>query len=150
MVQPVWFRYSDNAEETLIPGESEHMLLQIMGTAVKEGSNTQSDKALVPTYSLLKVTDGTMFCDDIATTGCPIHIRVGSSEPFVVFSKIGNNATGKVLILDNAATIKLLKGIKETAKLDTDNKNIYIEVPFLVAGNKQFKFGLLETPLKAD
>ncbi len=92
-----------------------------------------------------------MFCDDIATTGCPIHIRVGSSEPFVVFSKIdNNNATGKVLILDNAATIKLLKGIKETAKLDTDNKNIYIEVPFLVAGNKQFKFGLLETPLKAD
>ncbi|MFJ7174535.1 hypothetical protein [Citrobacter freundii] len=149
MVQPVWFRYSDNAEETLIKGESERMLLQIMGTAVKEGTNTRSDKALVPTSSLLKVIDGTMFCDEIATTGCPIYIRVGTNEPFTTYGKTDNNLTGRVLVIDNEATIKLLKGIKEAAKSNTDN-NIFIEVPFLVAGNKQFKFGLLETPLKTN
>lgn len=149
-VQPVWFRYSDNAEETLIPGESEHMRLQIMGTAVKEGTNTNSGKALVPTYSLLNVMDGTMYCDDIAKTGCPIHIRVGSSESFTTYGKIDNDVTGKTLFLDNTATIRLLKDIKETAKSNTDNKYIYIETPFLVVGNKQFKFGLLDTPLQVD
>lgn len=150
MVQPVWFRYSDNAEETLVPGESEHMRLQIMGTAVKEGTSANSDKALVPTNSLLEVIDGTLYCDEIATTGCQIHIRVGKGEPFTTYGKIGNNSTGKILVLDNAATIKLINDIKETAKSDVDNKIIYIEAPFLVTGNKQFKFGLIETPLKAD
>ncbi|MCV5597380.1 hypothetical protein OFN66_27130, partial [Escherichia coli] len=108
-VQPVWFRYSDNAEETLISGESEHMRLQIMGTAVKEGTSINSGKALVPTYGLLNVIDGTMYCDEIAKSGCPIHIRVGSNESFTTYGKIGNDATGKVLVLDNAATIRLLK-----------------------------------------
>lgn len=149
-VQPVWFRYSDNAEETLISGESEHMRLQIMGTAVKEGTSTNSGKALVPTYGLLNVIDGTMYCDEIAKSGCPIHIRVGSNESFTTYGKIGNDATGKVLVLDNAATIRLLKDIKKTAKSDIDNKTIYIEAPFLVAGSKQFKFRLLDTPLKVD
>ncbi len=111
-VQPVWFRYSDNAEETLISGESEHMRLQIMGTAVKEGTSTNSGKALVPSYGLLNVIDGTMYCDEIAKSGCPIHIRVGNNESFTTYGKIGNDATGKVLVLDNAATIRLLKDIK--------------------------------------
>ncbi|MCV5309297.1 hypothetical protein OFP52_07165 [Escherichia coli] len=149
-VQPVWFRYSDNAEETPISGESEHMRLQIMGTAVKEGTSANSGKALVPSYGLLNVIDGTMYCDEIAKSGCPIHIRVGSNESFTTYGKIGNDATGKVLVLDNAATIRLLKDIKKTAKSDIDNKTIYIEAPFLVAGSKQFKFGLLDTPLKVD
>ncbi|HCQ8444583.1 TPA: hypothetical protein OME29_004145 [Klebsiella oxytoca] len=149
-IQPVWFRYSDNAEETMIPGESEHMRLQIMGTAVKEGTSTTSGKALVPTYSVLNVIDGTMYCDDIAKSGCPIHIRVGSRESFTTYGKIGNDATGKTLILDDIATIRLLKDIKETAKSDANNKYIYIEAPFLVVGNKQFKFGLIETPLQVD
>lgn len=128
-VQPVWFRYSDNAEETLISGESEHMRLQIMGTAVKEGTSTNSGKALVPSYGLLNVIDGTMYCDEIAKSGCPIHIRVGNNESFTTYGKIGNDATGKVLVLDNAATIRLLKDIKKTAKSDIDNKTIYIEAP---------------------
>lgn len=124
-VQPVWFRYSDNAEETLISGESEHMRLQIMGTAVKEGTSTNSGKALVPTYGLLNVIDGTMYCDEIAKSGCPIHIRVGSNESFTTYGKIGNDATGKVLVLDNAATIRLLKDIKKTAKSDIQQNHLH-------------------------
>ncbi|ELL7134421.1 hypothetical protein Q4L06_004854, partial [Escherichia coli] len=80
------------------------MRLQIMGTAVKEGTSTNSGKALVPTYGLLNVIDGTMYCDEIAKSGCPIHIRVGSNESFTTYGKIGNDATGKILVLDNAAT----------------------------------------------
>lgn len=100
-----------------------------MGTAVKEGTSTNSGKALVPSYGLLNVIDGTMYCDEIAKSGCPIHIRVGNNESFTTYGKIGNDATGKVLVLDNAATIRLLKDIKKTAKSDIDNKTIYIEAP---------------------
>ncbi|EEH2176842.1 hypothetical protein GWX71_23515, partial [Salmonella enterica subsp. enterica serovar Anatum] len=48
LVQPVWYRFSENAQETITSGTSERLKLQINGTAVPLGMNTNSAEALEP------------------------------------------------------------------------------------------------------
>ncbi|EIV3491938.1 hypothetical protein L7809_004882 [Salmonella enterica subsp. enterica serovar Eko] len=52
------------------------------------------------------------------------------------------------MTIDSDVTRQIINDINKTAKSDTNNKHIYIEVPFFVTGNKEFKFGLIETPIK--
>ena len=92
LIQPVWFRFSDNAEETILNAGKERLRLQINGTAVPENVNVSSDEAMKPSGIVLEVQDGTLYCDEMATTGCQVNIRVGNEEPIVTYAndKEGN------------------------------------------------------------
>ncbi|EGS3137546.1 hypothetical protein K1U96_004849 [Salmonella enterica subsp. enterica serovar Eko] len=148
LVQPVWYRFSENAQETITSGTSERLKLQINGTAVPLGMNTNSAEALEPSGMLLAVQEGTFYCDKMATAGCSVQIKVGDEKPIVAYAKIDGNVSGKFMTIDSDVTRQIINDINKTAKSDTNNKHIYIEVPFFVTGNKEFKFGLIETPIK--
>lgn len=151
LIQPVWYRYSDDEVVTMATGDKERVRLQINGTPVHEGEKLNSDKALKATNALLSVEDGTLYCDEMASKGCPIHIKVGNSEPFVAYGKPdGEDFTGKVMILDKVATSQLLHDIRDVEQAETKAASIYIDAPFFVVGQKPFKFGLLKTSLKTE
>lgn len=40
-----------------------------------------------PSGIVLEVQDGTLYCDEMATTGCQVNIRVGNEEPIVTYAK---------------------------------------------------------------
>ncbi len=144
--QPVWFRFSDNAEETILNGGKERLRLQINGTAVPENVNV----AMKPSGIVLEVQDGTLYCDEMATTGCQVNIRVGNEEPIVTYAKAEGNTSGKVLFIDENISKRIVRDIQKTANSKSVDKKIYVEVPFFVVGNKEFKFGLLKTPLRVS
>lgn len=148
--QPVWFRFSDNAEETILNGGKERLRLQINGTAVPENVNVSSDEAMKPSGIVLEVQDGTLYCDEMATTGCQVNIRVGNEEPIVTYAKAEGNTSGKVLFIDENISKRIVRDIQKTANSKSVDKKIYVEVPFFVVGNKEFKFGLLKTPLRVS
>ncbi|HAH3992055.1 TPA: hypothetical protein GE496_21600 [Escherichia coli] len=148
--QPVWFRFSDNAEETILNGGKERLRLQINGTAVPENVNVSSDEAMKPSGIVLEVQDGTLYCDEMATTGCQVNIRVGNEYPIVTYAKAEGNTSGKILFIDENTSKRIVRDIQKTANSKSVDKKIYVEVPFFVVGNKEFKFGLLKTPLRVS
>lgn len=150
LVQPVWYRFSDNAEETILNAGKERLRLQINGTAVPENVKVSSDEAMNPSGIILEIQDGTLYCDEIATTGCQVNVRVGNEDPIVTYAKIEGNTSGKVFFIDENTTKRIVRDIKKTADSKSVDQKIYVEVPLLVVGQKQFKFGLVKTPLKVS
>ncbi|HAX4657067.1 TPA: hypothetical protein JZF32_004932, partial [Escherichia coli] len=130
LIQPVWFRFSDNAEETILNAGKERLRLQINGTAVPENVNVSSDEAMKPSGIVLEVQDGTLYCDEMATTGCQVNIRVGNEEPIVTYAKAEGNTSGKVLFIDENASKRIVRDIQKTANSKSVDKKIYVEVPF--------------------
>ncbi len=104
LIQPVWYRFSDNAEETILHAGTERLRLQINGTAVPENANVSSNEAMKPSGIVLEIQDGTLYCDEMATTGCQVNIRVGNEEPIVTYAKTEGNTSGKVLFIDENTT----------------------------------------------
>ncbi|HBQ3190691.1 TPA: hypothetical protein ACMEKO_005426 [Klebsiella quasipneumoniae subsp. quasipneumoniae] len=150
LVQQVWYRFSDNAEVTTATGSSERLRLQINGTPVKADESNMSQEALIPSGMIIEVLEGTLYCNEMATSGCQVNIKVGSENSITTRAKVGANTNGKVLIIDSETTKRVIQNIQKVSKSNINNKHIYLEAPLFVVGNKEFRFGLIETPLRAN
>ncbi|ECJ9215680.1 hypothetical protein FQO80_19010 [Salmonella enterica] len=150
LIQPVWYRFSNNAVETL-PHSTERLRLQINGTAVPGDKITDSnkEKSQKITNSIIALIDGSIYCEDLALDGCPVYIRIGEEKPFVARAEMPEgDYRGKVYLFDEKTTQRIAEQMYNTRKYESGRKKAYIEIPLFVVGNKTFEFDMLDVPMR--